>query len=62
MTLFNSFNTSDNQLDAITKEITLFPKSGEKTVSGRLRSYNIRLPRIKVRESLQRVDPSGFRS
>lgn len=63
MTLFNSFNISDNQLDAIIKEITtLFPKSGEKTVSGRLRSYNIRVPRRRVRESLQRVDPSGIRS
>ena len=63
MTLFNSFNISDNQLDAIIKEITtLFPRSGEKTVSGRLRSYNIRVPRRRVRESLQRVDPSGIRS
>ena len=63
MTLFNSFNIADNQLDAIIKEITtLLPKSGEKTVSGRLRSYNIRVPRRRVRESLQRVDASGIRS
>ena len=58
----NSMSVSDAHLDSLVKEITfLFPKCGEKTVNGRLRSCNIRVPRQRIRDSLRRVDPSGIR-
>ena len=54
---------SDSELDAVVKEIaTLFPRCGEKTVSGRLRSRGLVIQRDRIRESLRRVDPSGVRS
>ena len=57
----NSMSISDSHLDSLVKEITyLFPKCGEKTVNGRLRSCSIRVPRQRIRDSLRRVDPSGI--
>ena len=38
---------------------TLFPQSGEKMISGRLRSCGVRVQRQQV---LHRIDPSGVRS
>ena len=53
----------DAELDDMVRGIiTLFPNSGEKTVSGRLRSNGVRIQREKVRESMRRVDPSGLAS
>lgn len=49
--------------DGVVKEITsLFPNGGEKTVSGRLKSYEILIKRERVREALRRVDPLGVRA
>ena len=57
----NSMAVSDAHLDSLVREITsLLPKCGEKTINGRLRSYNIRVPRQRIRASLKRVDPSGI--
>ena len=41
---------------------TLFPQCGEKIISGRLKSSGICVQRQRVRDSLQRIDPSGVRS
>jgi hypothetical protein len=61
LSILNSSTISDNQLDTMIKEITtLFPNCGEKTVSGRLKSVDVRVPRRRIRESLQRVDPIGL--
>ena len=40
---------------------TLSPQSGEKTISGRLKSHGVRVQR-RVRDSLHRIDPSGVRA
>ena len=57
-----SMTISDAHLDSLVVEITsLLPRSGEKTVNGRLRSCGIRVPRQRIRDSLRRVDPSGIR-
>ena len=46
----NFMSVSDAHLDSLVKEITyLFPKCGEKTVNGRLRSCNIRVPHQRIR-------------
>ena len=61
LSLLNSMAVSDAHLDSLVKEITtLFPLCGEKSVNGRLRSCNIRVPRQIIRDSLRRVDPSGI--
>ena len=61
ISIFNSSTISDVDLDSHVREITnLFPRCGEKTVCGRLRSCDIRVPRQRLRESLHRVDPSGI--
>ena len=53
---------SDTELDSIVSEITpLFPRSGEKTISGNFKSRGILIQRECVRESLRRVDSSGVR-
>lgn len=63
ISLRNYTPLSDSELDTVVREITsLFPKCGEKTVSGRLKSCGIMVQRERVRESLWRVDPSGVRS
>ncbi len=64
ISIFNSaISVADAHLDSFVKEVTtLFPRCGEKTISGRLRSCNIRVPRQRIRESLIRVDPSGVLS
>ena len=57
---YSSLN--DTELDSIVSEITsLFPRSGEKTISGNFKSRGILIQRERVRESLRRVDPSGVR-
>ena len=57
----NSMLIDDAHLDLIVKEIvSFFPKCGEKTVNGRLKSCGIRVPRQRIRESLERVDPTGL--
>lgn len=51
---------SDSELDGLVSNIVnLHPQSGQKTVSGRLRSQGYRVQRHRVRESIHRVDPSG---
>ena len=61
LSVLNLMTVSDAHLDSLVREIiNLFPASGEKTVNGRLRSCNIRVPRQRIRHSLQRVDPSGM--
>ena len=53
---------SDTELDSIVSEITpLFPRSGEKTISGIFKSRGILIQHERVRESLRRVDTSGVR-
>lgn len=48
------------ELDAHVQEIKLFnPNVGSKNLAGYLAARNIRIPRQRVRESLQRVDPLG---
>ena len=54
---------TDSELDYSILEITrLFPKCGEKTVSGRLKSSRIIIQRDRVRESMRRTDPLGVQS
>lgn len=66
MSLHNYSSTcsiTDIELDMMIKEITtLFPQSGEKTISGRLRSHGIQVQRQSVRDSLHRIDTAGVRS
>ncbi len=51
---------SDTELDEIVESIvSLYPRRGEKTISGQLRSQGIRVQRERVRQSFRRVDPSG---
>ena len=60
---YNASQISDVELDDVVREITaLFPRIGEKSVSGRLRSKGIFIQRERVRESLRRVDPLLVRS
>ena len=48
------------ELDAHVQEIKLFnPNVGSKNLAGYLAARNLRIPRQRVRESLQRVDPLG---
>ena len=54
-----SMVVSDANLDSLVRETTsLFPRCGEKTINGRLRSCSIWVPRQRIRDSLRRVDPS----
>ncbi len=51
---------SDDELDSIVSEVvSLFPRIGEKPISGKLRSRGILIQRERVRQSLRRVDPYG---
>ena len=51
---------TDDELDAQVREIKLFyPNIGSKNLAGYLAARNIKIPRHRVRESLQRVDPLG---
>ena len=62
ISLRNYSSITDSELDSIVSEITsLFPRNGEKTISGKLRSHGLLVQRERVRESLRRVDPSGVR-
>ena len=63
ITLHNCSHLTDLELDCAVREITsMFPRCGEKSVSGRLRSKGMLIQRERVRESLRRVDPLGVRS
>ena len=54
---------SDTELDELIHSIVvLHPQSGEKTVTGQLRSQGHRLQRERIRQSIRRVDPSGVES
>ena len=54
---------ADIDLDALVQEMcSVFPRSGEKLVYGRLRAQGIYVQRERIRESLRRVDPSGVHS
>ena len=50
-------------LDVIVKVITtLYPQCGQTTISGRLIGYGIKVQRQRLRDSLQRIDPSGVKA
>ena len=50
----------DAELDEIVHALcSVFPRSGEKLIDGRLRGQGIHVQRARVRESLRRVDPVG---
>ena len=54
-------NMSDDELDEVTKEICIaFPNSGFRMMEGHLLSRRYRLPQVRIRESLHRVDPEGI--
>ncbi len=62
ISLRNYSSISDSELDEmVARIISLFPRSGEKTVSGKLKSQGHLLQRERVRESLRRIDPDGVR-
>ena len=51
---------SDQELDSTIQEIkVLFPNSGYRLVRGHLLSQGYRIPQVRIRDSLQRVDPEG---
>ena len=55
--------TTDTELDRLVCEVTsAYPQCGAITVSGRLRSQGVRVPRQRIRDSLLRVDPTGVES
>ena len=52
---------TDHQLDSVVEEIkVLFPNSGYRLVKGHLLSQGYRISQLRIRESLQRVDPEGI--
>ena len=56
-TKFVSIN--DSQLDALVEEIgLLFPRCGEKLISGRLRTKGVVIQRQRIRDSMKRVNPT----
>ena len=51
---------SDEQLDTTILEImTAFPNTGNKRMTGYLRSRGMRIQQYRIRESMRRVDPEG---
>ena len=59
--LTNYSSITDAELDDLVREIThLYPRCGEKSVSGRLHSRGIHVQRQRIRECLHRVDPVGI--
>ena len=53
-------SVSDAELDGLVSSIIdLHPRSGQKTVSGRLRSQGYKVQRDRIREAIRRVDPPG---
>ena len=56
-----SFSTiTDEELDSVVMEIkTFYPNCGSKSLAGYLASRNVKVPRERLRQSLQRVDPVG---
>ena len=59
-----SFSTiTDEELDGQVRDIKVFhPNCGSKNLLGFLASRNITVPRERLRQSLQRVDPIGVSS
>ena len=54
-------NISDAELDVIVSEINHeHPRHGYRHIEGHLQHRDIRLPRRRIRESLDRVDPEGI--
>ena len=54
---------SDYQLDDLVLQICLaYPRCGEKLIDGRLRVQGVHVQRLRVRESMRRVDPSGIQA
>ena len=52
---------TDQELDSIVQEIkVLFPNSGYRLIQGHLLSQGYRIPQLRIRDSLQRVDPEGI--
>ena len=51
---------SDKDLDALVGNfVSTFPTAGQKTLAGHLSSLGYRIQRVRIRESLYRVDPLG---
>ena len=51
---------SDVDLDSLVNDfVSNFPTAGQKTLAGHLRTLGHRIQRIRIRESLYRVDPFG---
>ena len=51
------------ELDEITKQfVSTHPNSGERSLTGFLRSVGLRVQCAKVRESLRRIDPEGVKA
>ena len=51
---------SDEQLDTTILELmTAFPNTGNKRMTGYLRSRGMRIQQYRIRESMRRVDPEG---
>ena len=52
---------TDEELDGQVRDIKLFhPNCGSKNLAGFLTSRNIKVPRERLRQSLQRADPIGI--
>lgn len=52
---------TDEELDGQVRDIKFFhPNCGSKNLAGFLASRNIKIPRERLRQSLQRVDPIGI--
>ena len=53
-------NISDDQLDTIVHHfVGTHPNSGQRSLEGFLRSFGLRIQRQRIRDTMQRVDPSG---
>ena len=51
---------SDKDLDALVENfVSIFPTAGQVTLAGHLSSLGYRIQRVRIRESLYRVDPLG---
>ena len=52
---------TDKDLDALVENfVATFPTAGQKTLAGHLSSLGYRIQRVRVRDSLYRVDPLGI--
>ena len=49
---------SDDQLDGVVKDLrSAFPRAGASMIDGMLRTFGLRVPRDRIRLSLNRIDP-----